>query len=104
MLGILKYLIIMALVAHNLKMATACNHDDLKQMFVEKMQDAKKRDRPYDLLHMGICLLTLGPAVLVRTILDSTLEAFLNLLDIGKKRFKEAADLGKPSEAENAGE
>ena len=104
MLGILKYLIIMAVVAHNLKMATACNHDELKQMFVGKMQNAKKRERPYDLLHMGICLLTLGPAVLVRTILDFSLELLLNLLDIGKKRFKEADDLGKPTKTESAGE
>ena len=104
MLGILKYLIIMAVVAHNLKMATACNHHELKQMFVGKMQDAKKRKRPYDLLHMGICLFTLGPAVFVRIILDSTLEVLLNLMDIGKKRFKEASYLGKPTEMESAGD
>ena len=104
MFGILKYLFIMAVVAHNLKMATACNHDELKQMFIEKMQDAKKRERPYDLLHMGICFFALAPAVLVRTILDSTLMAFLNMLDIWKKRFKEAADLGRPSKSENARE
>lgn len=98
MFGILKYFVIMALIVQNLKLATVYSFGELKQMFLERLKDAKTRTRPYNLLHMGICLLTHGPAVGVRLILSGSLEILLNLWKLAEIAAGKFNSLGKAQE------
>ena len=88
MFGILKYCVVLTLVVHGLKLATACNLPELKQMFSVRMAAAKKRDKPFHLLSMGICFLALGPALSIRFFLGELFEAICNCISAAKRAWK----------------